>query len=184
MDILSLTEFLANGLTPQTPADMDPECPICTSSYRDDPQQMVVLPYLHDFHRPCIEQWATNGRGILATCPCCRLELCKRLELAVEDWPVFELEDEDMIGWEGLRDVIHATTSSEWRTILMLTHRVLSVERESDAERTSIVSSILASYNVQPPSVNPVFVQPLQPGTVEEYVMVNIIFFLFSTIYE
>ena len=98
MDIPNLTEFLANGLTPQKPADIDTESPICTSSYRDDPQQMVVLPCLHDFHRPCIKLWTTSGPGRLAMCLCCRLELCKRLEPAVEDWPVFELEDEDMMG--------------------------------------------------------------------------------------
>jgi hypothetical protein len=185
MGVPTLTEFLANSLTPQIPKDTNTECPICTTSYRVDTRQMVALSCLHDFHRICIETWAIAGPGVLATCPLCRIELCRRPTPFVDEGTASVFDGEEYYadleeGWEGLSDATLELSETECDLIRML----IDTEKLPSADLGSTVGGILASYNTQPPFTNNSIEQPMVPGSVQEYVRVVAIIEVLWHIYE
>ncbi|KAK0733054.1 hypothetical protein B0T26DRAFT_745149 [Lasiosphaeria miniovina] len=61
--------------------DLDLEsacCAVCTDGFGAD-DDVRVLPCRHTFHQACIDPWLLNKA---ATCPICRIDLCRMLKVA------------------------------------------------------------------------------------------------------
>ena len=82
MAIPTLYTFYTTSLAAYTPNNIDDECPICAISYRDAlsdvAPDVVATPCGHNFHRDCLDHWLRDGPSDEATCPNCRMALCKR----------------------------------------------------------------------------------------------------------
>ena len=82
MTIPTLYKFYTTSLTASTPNNIDDECPICAISYHDAlsdvAPDVVATPCGHNFHRDCLDHWLRDGPSDEATCPNCRMALCKR----------------------------------------------------------------------------------------------------------
>lgn len=82
----STDDFLTSGLKTQNPTKMHEKCSICKDSWDVSHTSVVQLPYVHDFHRGCIELWITYSVGSQATYPLYRQVLCKKEEALCVDW--------------------------------------------------------------------------------------------------
>jgi hypothetical protein len=80
-----LSSFLLLGLVPHLPSDMEDKCGICTATWKERSVEVIKFPCGHVLHQECIMPWITQVKGIVATCPYCRHELCTRAWRASED---------------------------------------------------------------------------------------------------
>ncbi|CAO2657153.1 Nn.00g032790.m01.CDS01 [Neocucurbitaria sp. VM-36] len=178
--IPTVTEFLANGITPYHPTDLDSECSICTDSWRDEPHNIVSLPCHHIFHQDCIKTWLTEGTSDTATCPYCRLELCKRYpdppsdegfwitvdgEADPDDEFASDLEPDE--SWEGF-DTALGLVRDDLSTIYALTYQIWG---ENTLVYAELIYKILAAYKAD--DTRPL--HPILPGGAEEYNVVRAI---------
>ncbi|TID29562.1 hypothetical protein CANINC_001836 [Pichia inconspicua] len=78
----------------------DDSCPICTNEYLSDKYPLVVelpCPGRHRFDLECIAPWLRAN----TTCPLCRADVTKKVEIMVEDDDEEEEDDDDQWGMYG-----------------------------------------------------------------------------------
>ena len=72
------SEFIAR-LPPVSPAQLrnsqNDECPCCNTAFGPATRDVVRLSCRHQFCRPCLSQWLSEGSSDKNTCPTCRREL-------------------------------------------------------------------------------------------------------------